>query len=393
MPDDVRDEQAEPQLGGPEAQSDLEMQFDDEEGPAAAAWRQLPPERDFFATPYDPPVKALVQEIRDKDLDVKPSFQRHRVWDDVRKSKLIESILLNIPIPTLFFAEDDDKSKVVVDGQQRLTAIKEFYDNRYPLIGLEVLSLLNNKRFDDLTERQQKIIKNRTLRCLVISARSDSEIRFQVFERLNTGGMPLNAQEVRNCVYRGPLNDLLQHLATSRLLQRLLGLSEPHPRMNDCELLLRFFAVREALPGYEPPMKTLLNEYMRRHRNEDSAGRAVLTEVFERAIAPVIALFDDLPFRRFYRRADGREASDKSINRAVFDAQMLVTEGLDARWATEHRDDVRAAFKSLCLTDAAFGDAVSRATADKLRMEYRLRRWKEELLRLGAELPAIHRLP
>src|SRR5690606_18404582 len=153
------------------------------------------------------------------------------------------SILLNIPIPTLFFAEDEDK-KVVVDGQQRLLALKEYVENRYALRGLEVLAPLNGKRFDELTPRQQRMISNRTLRCLVISAKSDSEIRFQVFERLNQGGMPLNPQEVRHCVYRGELNDLLHELVKLPSWLQLFGRDEPHPRMVDCELVLRFFALR-----------------------------------------------------------------------------------------------------------------------------------------------------
>lgn len=370
-----------------------EIKFSDDEGEAAAAWKQLPPEREFFANPYDPPVKSLVQEIKDGELDVRPSFQRYGTWDDTRKSKLIESVLLNIPIPTLFFAEDDDKSKVVVDGQQRLTALREYLENRYALIGLEVLAGLNEKRFDDLTERQQKIIRNRTLRCLVISARSDSEIRFQVFERLNTGGIPLNAQEVRHCVYRGPFNDLLHKIVRWSVLQELLGLPSFHPRMNDCELVLRFFAVRESLPTYTPPMKTLLNEYMRRHRYDDDAKIAEQANAFETAVAPVVAAFGKLAFRSVYKRSDGRTANDRSVNRAVFDIQMIVMEGIDSRWAAEKRDVIRDVFADLCLNDNVFADAVRRATADKTRMEYRLRRWKERLQELGATLPASSRLP
>jgi hypothetical protein len=91
--------------------------YADEEGEEAVAWHELPSERDFFASPYDPPIKSLVQEIREHELIVRPTFQRNQVWDPKRKSKFVESILLNIPIPTLFFADDEDK-KVVVDGQQ-----------------------------------------------------------------------------------------------------------------------------------------------------------------------------------------------------------------------------------------------------------------------------------
>src|SRR3954451_16498404 len=96
---------------------DDEDQFTDDEGDDAVTWKALPPDRDFFASPYEPPVKTLVGEIMDGELVVRPTFQRYQVWDVRRKSKFIESLLLNIPIPTLFFAEDEDNKKVVVDGQ------------------------------------------------------------------------------------------------------------------------------------------------------------------------------------------------------------------------------------------------------------------------------------
>src|SRR5581483_252129 len=384
---------AEPTEESTEHAPEPEIKFEDEQGEAAVEWEHLPPEREFFATPYDPPVKALVGEIRDKELDIRPSFQRYAVWDRTRKSKFIESLLLNIPIPTLFFAEDEDGSKVVVDGQQRLLAVKEFLENQYELRGLEVLSGLNDKRFDELNERQQKLIRNRTLRCLIISARRDSEIRFQVFERLNQGGLVLNAQEVRHCIYRGPLNDLLHSLVIDPAWLTLLGLKVRHPRMNDCELLLRFFAIRASLPDYAPPLKTLLNDYMKNHRKADGAEIAQLTEFFYSAIKPVAAVFDLLPFRRVFKDKNGKVVRDRSLNRAVFDVQMLVMEGLDPKWAAAHKEEIMAAFIVLCLEDQNFADSLSRATADKSRLELRLATWKAKLVELGADLPALSRLP
>jgi Protein of unknown function DUF262 len=375
-----------------EEQSELNDRFADEEGESAVAWQALPPERDFFATPFDPPIKTLVQEIVDGELVVRPTFQRNQVWDPRRKSKFVESLLLNIPIPTLFFAEDEDNTKVVVDGQQRLRAAKEFVENRYPLVGLEVLAALNGKRFEDLTDRQQRIIKNRTLRCLLISARSDSEIRFQVFERLNQGGMPLNAQEVRHCVYRGELNSLLHDLVKQQTWLKLLRRDKPHHRMTDCELILRFFAIRDALPDYRPPLKTLLNEYMRAHRHADDAERSALTSRFSAAVESVALVFPDIAFRRYSMGEEGPEY-DVSVNRAVFDIQMIAMEGISPEWLSENKYIVREAFEKLCIDDPRFADTLNRATADKSRLGYRLHRWAHKLVELGAEVPAMVRVP
>lgn len=371
--------------------NEAEQQFSDDEGQDAVAWRALPPDRDFFATPYEPPIKTLVDEITDGELVVRPTFQRNQVWDAKRKSKLIESLLLNIPIPTLFFAEDEDK-KVVVDGQQRLHAVKEFMENRYALSKLEVLSGLNDKRFEDLTERQQRIIRNRTLRCLLISSRSDQEIRFQVFERLNQGGVPLNAQEVRHCVYRGELNELLHTLVKDTAWLGLLRRARPHARMTDCELILRFFAIRNALPDYKPPLKTLLNDYMRDHRHPDAVQQAEMTTLFRGAVAAVQAVFPDVAFRRYSMGEEGPEY-DVSVNRAVFDIEMIAMEGIPLEWLTEHRYEIRAAFEKLCIEDLRFADCLNRATADKSRLSYRLNRWAHTLRDLGADVPAMVRVP
>jgi hypothetical protein len=377
-----------------EVEQSLESQpilFADDEGIAAVEWTKLPLEREFFATPYDPPIKALIAELRENELSARPTFQRYAVWDRKRQSKFIESVLLNIPIPNLFFAEEEDGSKVVVDGQQRLIALRKFVENSFPLSGLEVLHQLNGKRFDDLTERQQRIISNRTLRCLVISAKSDSEIRFEVFERLNTGGLPLNAQEVRHCIFRGELNDLLHELSSNPLWLKVFGRDAVDPRMRDCELILRFFAIRASLPSYSPPLKKLLNDYMKYHRRPSPEQVVELRHAFLSTVEGVLACFSDHPFRR---ATIGSETCwDNSFNRAVFDAQMLVMEGLDKSWISTHAASINDSFATLCIDDSRFSDSVSRATADKTRFDYRLSKWKQALLGLGAILPRSDSIP
>ncbi len=380
-----------------ELEGNLEVQpliFDDEEGSAAVEWTKLPLDREFFATPYDPPIKALIAELRECELIARPTFQRNAVWDRKRQSKFIESVLLNIPIPNLFFAEEEDGSKVVVDGQQRLMALKSFSENSFQLSGLEVLHQLNGKRFDDLTERQQRIISNRTLRCLVISAKSDSEIRFEVFERLNTGGLPLNAQEVRHCIFRGELNDLLHELSRNSLWLEVFGRDTVDPRMRDCELILRFFALRASLPSYSPPLKKLLNDYMKDHRRPSPEQVVELKNAFLCTVEGIRTCFTDHPFRRARHESAGSLYSwDNSFNRAVYDAQMLVMEGLDQSWTTAHAASINERFADLCITDSKFSDSVSRATADKTRFDYRLSQWKQALLGLGATLPRTDFIP
>lgn len=369
-----------------------EILFEDIEGPAASEWTTLPPQREFFASPYDPPVKTLVAEMADGELIARPSFQRNASWDRKRKSKFVESILLNIPIPNLFFAEDDDGSKVVVDGQQRLLALRDYIAGDYGLLGLEVLHQLNGMKYESLTERQQRIISNRTLRCLVISARSDSEIRFEVFERLNTGGVPLNAQEVRHCVYRGDLNDLLHELAEEPRWLALINADTVDSRMRDCELILRFFAIKATLPEYAPPLKKLLNEFMKVNRKLSESRKGELRDTFLSAVDAVSTCFGDNPFRRSLDEK-GVTTWERSLNRAVFDTQMILLEDIDKEWTKANAQAIQSQFIELCRSDNRFNASLTKATANKSNMDYRLATWKVALDNIGAPVRHPERVP
>lgn len=365
--------------------------FTDEQGEAEVSWKHLPPEREFFASPYDPPVKALLQEIEDKELIVRPSFQRAFVWDPVRQSRFVESVLLNIPIPNLFFAEDEDKTKVVVDGQQRLLALRNFRQNGLALRGLEALAPLNGKKYEDLTERQQKVFSNRTLRCLVISAKSDPELRFQVFERLNQGGVALNAQEVRHCVYRGALNDLLHELVEDEVWLASLGRKTPNARMIDCELALRFFCFRSRVRHYNTPLKGFLNDFMRDHRFMQDGDVSEARNAFLTTVRKVHLVFGDKAFRRVESRG-GELHWDNAPNRAVFDAQMLVFERMEQQFVEDRAADIRSSYIGLC-SDTDFSDAVSRATADVSRVRTRIAKLVDAMNLLGAGLDSVQLLP
>jgi uncharacterized protein with ParB-like and HNH nuclease domain len=216
--------------------------FDDDEGQHPLP--QVHGERELLTTPYDAPVRTLLQEIEDKTLIVNPKFQRKSVWLATQKSRLIESLILNIPIPVIFLAEDEDGKRVVVDVQQRLRAIEEFKSVQYKLTGLEVLTRLNGARWSDISPREARQIQNRTIRCIVISEKSDRDIRFQVFERLNTGVTPLTDQELRNCLYMGAFNDMLEELANEQQWLDLLRKKEPDNRFRHHELILRFLQLR-----------------------------------------------------------------------------------------------------------------------------------------------------
>lgn len=253
--------------------------------------------------PSDPDISTLHRKYKNGELILDPEFQRNFVWDNVKSSNLIESILLKIPIPIIFTFEDEEKEEVI-DGQQRLTAIFSFIDGKYPdgkefkLSKLKILSELAGKRFKDLDESLQKQIWNRGLPLIHIQESSQEDVKFEMFERLNTNITRLNAQELRNCMYRGPYNELIKKLAAKPDFQEILNKHIYSKRMLDSELVLLFFAFyHKNYQLYKGNAKQLLNEDMRKYRHIGSEETKELEAQFNKSVSLVKQIFGKNAFR------------------------------------------------------------------------------------------------
>lgn len=215
---------------------------------------------------------TLAASIQDKTyINLSPGYQRRARWDKKKKSLLIESFLMNVPVPPLFLFEKDYNQYEVMDGRQRLEAISEFLDNKYALTGLEFWPELQGKRFSDLPGTIQRGLLRRTLNAVVLLAetsRSDDsfDIRLVLFRRLNTGGVKLNPQELRNALYPGIFNKALHDISRDELFVKVWRIPQRtntedeqpttelqrnilYRSMMDCELVLRFFGIRDAVAG------------------------------------------------------------------------------------------------------------------------------------------------
>ena len=302
-------------------------------------------ERRLVTQPYDLSVSGLVDDIDAGRLLLRMEYQRSYVWDDAKASRLIESLLLNVPIPVCYFAENEDGFLEVVDGQQRLQSIWRFIspkagDDRLKLRGTTVLSELNDSTFANLSNRDQRRIQNRTIRCIVITEDSHADIKFDVFERLNTGAVRLSDQELRNSIYRGTFNDLIKETALYEPFQRALG-GQLVSRMEDAELVLRFVALADRLTAYKPPLRQFLNEYMREHREDVDPVRP-LFDAFREVATTAEHVFGGDAFRRVNRTG----GVGRTVNKALFDAVMLSLYFADRSEVEAHRDDVIAAFRT-----------------------------------------------
>ena len=254
-----------------------------------------------------------------KTLEVSPYYQRRARWDIPRKSKLIESFLVNIPVPPVFLYENDFARYEVMDGQQRISAILEYFENQFALRRLEILNSLSGKRFLELPREIRAGLERRSLPAIILlkestpTQESTVQLRRYVFERLNTGGIRLNAQEVRNSVYSGPFNDLLLELSRHPLFTNMWDIPpfesnegiEPSAKlsrnrmfrqMRDVELVLRVFGLlnpSEVGRG----MRSTLDNAMARHTRIKEEDLRQLKERFLKSLQLAHAIGGNNVFR------------------------------------------------------------------------------------------------
>lgn len=339
--------------------------------------------RKIFTDKSDPPIAALYLRFKSGDLVLDPLFQRRKVWEDARSSRLIESLILEVPLPVFYLAEGPDGSEEVIDGQQRLSAFFRFLDNGYQLSGLKALPHLNARYFRDLDKATQKLVRDSSIRTVVFKKESDENLRFEIFERLNTGAVPLNRQELRNCVYRGDYNQLLISLAADPDYMWLMRLTGPEKRMRDVEYVLRFAAFHHSTYlKYKPPIARFLDEDMRRYRSADGADREELRVAFKTAVTLVRSLLGQNAFRRFYRgdeaNPDGRW-EPKKFNASLFDILMWSFADKDKNQVMARLDAIREALIVRMTEDEAFINAIELSTSSVRMVQTRFDIWRETL--------------
>lgn len=225
---------------------------------------------------YDISIKELISMVSDDLIDIAPEYQRQFRWDTERQSSLIESFFLGIPVPSIFMATNADGTWELIDGVQRVSTILCFAGagdvlekinsnnhNHLKLKGLKKLSLFNDKCFEDLPRDIQTKFKLTSIKVTTLSDKSDKNVRFDLFERLNRGGVSLSDQEIRSCVYRGGFNDFIKELCKDENFKNCVHLSERQETDGTREeLVLRFFAYLYDLDNFSHSVKDFLNNYM-----------------------------------------------------------------------------------------------------------------------------------
>ena len=340
----------------------------------------------IFTDQGDPEIESLYNKWKRGRLIVQPDFQRQFVWDLKKSSRLIESSLLDIPLPVVYISQEKDGNEYVIDGQQRLTSFFSFIDGAFPggsdfrLSGLKVFKELNRLRFTELAEEHQDKVRYCKIRTITFRRESDPNLKFEIFERLNSGSVSLNDQELRNCIYRGPYNHLLRELATDHDFVGLMGLSKPDRRMKDVELVLRFASFfHQTYLHYKPPMRAFLSREMESQQFISDSAASELKAAFKNSLSIVKSLLGKHAFKRYYKGSqsnpNGYWESNK-FNASLYDILMYSFAKEDKNRVFQNLDSVREALIYLMTSDQEFIESIELSTSSVQAITKRFDKWR-----------------
>lgn len=329
--------------------------------------------------PIDYPFETLVSRIKANPpkLILNPDFQRKYKWDKEgweRASKFIESCFMRIPLPSCYFAEDQSQKHLVIDGVQRLTTIRRFFDDEFTLEGLTTFKELNGKKFSELGELQAEL-EATTIRCIILRKENPKKLIREIFSRLNQGAVELSAQEIRHAIYPGKFDDLLAELGANPLIANF-GIAVTSDRTKDNkeaeEQVLRFFAFYEKFDSYEKYLKTFLDEYMEAKSEIETDQIDTMRELFNKAIANCKLVFQNDVFSDTTRERKGKQGL------VYYDLLMSSIGTLETTIINSKKDAIKNAFTKLCNSEE-FRKTLSGGLQNKASIVKRRTLWENLL--------------
>jgi hypothetical protein len=325
-----------------------------------------------------PSLDTLIKRIKHKtiQLNTESYFQRQDdLWDVEKQSRLIESILIQFPLPAFFFDATDDDNWLVVDGLQRLSSIRNFVvkkDKPLRLTNLEFLTQLNGKSWDELPINLQRIIEESQVVIYKILPGTPTDVKFNIFKRINTGGLILEPQEIRHALFQGKPADFIAELArTEEFLEATENKIATH-RMLDRDFANRFLCFYLfGYENYQPDLDTYMSKAMASINDKSPNEMEKIKSDFREAMILSKQIFGREAFRKVYHEYDRLPP----INKALFDAISvqfaLLNEAERSRLNKEHRKDVKKGLFDLLSCDDRFFTSVTSSTGDKNRIIYR----------------------
>ncbi|ALS25607.1 hypothetical protein IJ21_01520 [Paenibacillus sp. 32O-W] len=317
-------------------------------------------------------IDLLVKRLREGEIDLFTDFQRKSgLWDDDQQSRLIESLIIRIPLPAFYFDGSNDNNWLIVDGLQRLTTLKRFMiDKSLKLKNMEYVTQFEGYGFEDLPRHIQRRIEETQIIAFIINNGTPEEVKYNIFKRINTGGVVLTPQEIRHALNQGVASKFLKKLAESKEFLEATCNSVKTDRMEDRDFVLRFLAfTMTPYEKYFPDLENFLNVAMSELNKKKPKELEELERKFKKAMTNAIRVFGDDAFRRRYSLNDGR----RQINKALFDTWSVnlgMLSDSQSEKVVEKREEIRSKFMEL-MKDKDFDSSISQGTGDPRRVHYR----------------------
>lgn len=335
-------------------------------------------------------VSTVVQQIERGNIDLQPAFQRRAAWDATRKSRLIESLIIGLPIPNLVLAENKDaRGKfIVIDGKQRLISLYDFISrgsqSRLTLRDLTIRADLNGLTYEKIQAEPKykddvNFLDNAPIRTVVIRNWPTENFLYVIFDRLNSGSLPLSPQELRRALQPGPFLDYIdEYIAKSKGMKSALGVSALDRRMRDSELVLRFIAFEKKYPDYDGDFKEFLDDTVRYFNSRWDDRKPELDSILTRLEQALIASTKIFAPAEIFKKWNG-ERFEGRINRAIFDAvvRYLADPQLE-RISVQKRAAIVSKMKDLSVKNADFKRSIEQTTKSPLAIRTRLELWGKE---------------
>lgn len=365
-----------PELSGDESDASLELPQEEPEDDR--------PSEGQIVKPFDPTkirvetqaktIDNLISRMEHGEIVLQPDFQRADVWQDTARSRLIESILIRIPLPAFYMDATDDERWLVIDGQQRLSTIRRFViDKSLRLSDLEFLTELNGLYFDDLPQSLKRRIRETNITVYLVERGTPAEVKFNIFRRINTGGLPLSAQEIRHALNQGKATQLLKELASSEAFLGATARRVSPLRMADREMVLRFlaFVLHDPETYSSEGFDSFLSEVMGELNKMDEAELDELRERFRAAMDRAKELFGLDAFRKRV----SLKARRLPINKALFEAWSVTLDALDGNQMAKLRGRKEQLIRRSVelMNEPTFHNAVSQGTGDIRKVQLRFR--------------------
>ena len=337
-------------------------------------------------------ISQIIELINDGDIELSPHFQRHFVWDSTRQSQLIESIILGLPLPSIYLSQYPYGRLTIVDGLQRIHTIKRFIEDELTLCNMEYLEICDGKTYSQLKDvlplRQWRRFKQTQILCFVIDYRSPSNLKYDLFRRLNTGGKPLNPQEIRNCLSRPHLQQTLYSMASSKEFIQATGNSVKDTRMEAQELSLRFiyfysqYTEDNPIGKYSGNLDSTLNEFVDTLNSKSPEYLNQFVELFAKSMALSYKVFGKYAFRKVMKYYPiGRKPQVNKQLLLTISVLMAKFGDLYAKKIDELNTDMTQQLASLIDNDedTTFFNAISWSTNTKTNIKYTFDTMKHNL--------------